>query len=93
MRRVVPSASLTVSPSMSTSTTFAPNWISTPSFCSRAAARAPSLAPIGANTACPASSRITRAWVGSMPRKAPFSVCAASSAIWPASSTPVGPRR
>ena len=92
IRRVAPSESLTVSPSRSTSTTLAPSCISTPSFCSRACAFVPSLAPIGASTADPASSRITRACVESIWRKAPFSVWAASSAIWPANSTPVGPR-
>ena len=48
MRRVVPSESLTVSPSRSTSTTVAPSCISTPIFCSRAWAFFPRLAPIGA---------------------------------------------
>src|SRR6478672_10617447 len=50
LRRVVPSESLTVNPSRSTSTTRAPSCISTPSFCSRACAFIPSLAPIGATT-------------------------------------------
>jgi len=39
MRRSVPSESLTVMPLRSTSVTMAPNWISTPIFCNRAAAR------------------------------------------------------
>ena len=88
---MVPSLCLTVIPLRSTSVTIAPSWISTPSFSSRAAAFWPSFSPIGGSTAGAASSRITRALVESMWRKAPLSVWSASSAIWPAISTPVGP--
>ncbi|CNH26432.1 Uncharacterised protein [Mycobacterium tuberculosis] len=91
MRRSVPSGSLTVMPVRSTPVTMALSWTSTPIFASRAAARWPSFSPIDGSTAGAASSRITRALVVSMRRKAPFSVWSASSAICPAISTPVGP--
>ena len=47
MRRMVPSASLTVMPLRSTSVTMALSWISTPIFSSRAFALSPSFSPIG----------------------------------------------
>jgi 3-hydroxybutyryl-CoA dehydrogenase len=54
----LPSESLTVNPSRSTSTTLAPSCISTPIFCSRAWALFPRLAPIGRSTAGPAKKQV-----------------------------------
>ncbi|SKW11923.1 Uncharacterised protein [Mycobacteroides abscessus subsp. abscessus] len=54
-------------------------------------ALSPSFGPKGGSTAGAASSRMTRASVGSICRKVPLRVSLASSAICPAISTPVGP--
>src|SRR5699024_2260798 len=56
-----------------------------------ARAALPSLLPNGGRTSGAASSRMTRAAAGSIRRKLFLSVCCASSATWPAISTPVGP--
>ena len=55
------------------------------------AALSDSLPPNDPSTASAASMRTTRAVRGSMLRKSPGSARRASSAIWPAISTPVGP--
>jgi len=64
---------------------------STPILVSRSTARPPSFSPKAPSTAGAASSRITRASVGSIRRKSRLRVRLASSEICPAISTPVGP--
>ena len=91
MRLEPPSGPLTVMPVASTSVTIVPRRTSTPIAVSRRRAASPSRSPKVGSTASAASSRMMRACRGSMRRKSLRRVRWASSAIWPAISTPVGP--
>ena len=91
IRRSVPSGSITSTPVLSTPTTLTLSWTSTPILASCSRAAVDSFSPNAPSTAGAASSRITRALLVSIRRKSRRSVRCASSAIWPAISTPVGP--
>ena len=78
-------------PHSSTSTTIAPSCTSTPSFSSAFLVFSPSVLPNGGSTCGAASSSTTRARRVLIRRKSWRSVRCASSTIWPAISTPVGP--
>ncbi len=91
IRVELPSGSVTVMPVASTSVTLVPSRTSTPMSVSRLRAAPPSRSPNEGSTVSTASTRMIRAWVGSIRRKSFFRVRLASSAIWPAISTPVGP--
>ena len=91
MRSVPPSGSESVTDSPSMSTTVRLTKIVTPRPSSERAALRDSEAGKPLSTRSSASTRMTRAVRGSMARKSPCSVSRASSPIWPAISTPVGP--
>ncbi len=91
IRRRPPSASLTSIPVASIPSTMAPSWTSMPSFSSLVFVFLDSRSAKPGSTRGAASSRMIRASRGSIRRKSPWSVRCASSAIWPAISTPVGP--
>ena len=91
IRSVAPSASRTSTPNGSTSVTIDLLRIVTPSRRSSAAAFAESRSPNVARISLPPSTSRTSASAGSIRRKLPWRPVRASSAIWPAISTPVGP--
>ena len=90
-RVTAPSAPRTSTPSRSTLVTMECMCCSTPSRRSAAAALPDNSGPNEASGALPPSSSSTRASAGVMCRYSALSVLVASSRIWPASSTPVGP--
>ena len=91
MRCVAPSACSIVTPVSSTSTTVLPSTGVTPSRRSERSAFADSDGGNPVSTRSAASTSRMRPLPGSAERKSPRSVSRASSAIWPAISTPVGP--
>lgn len=90
-RVTFPSGPRASSPPASTRATIEPMCCSTPSFRRSRATLADSTGPNDASGASPPSNSSTRASLGSIWRNSVRSVLVASSRIWPASSTPVGP--
>ena len=92
IRRSRGSVGVVSMPRASTPVTIASRWISTPIRSSaRAGAALEATRERARGSSAPASSSTTRASAGSMRRKLRCSERRASSAIWPASSTPVAP--
>ena len=91
MRSSSPAAAATVTPCSSTPTTVRSSTGVTPRCSSWRLARRDNDGGNAVSTRSVASTSSTRAWRGSIERKSPRSVSRASSAIWPAISTPVGP--
>ena len=91
MRSVSPSGARTVTPRASTSTTVRDSSGVTPILSSERSARADSDGGKLPSTRSAASTSTIRPVLGSAERKLPRRLSRASSAIWPAISTPVGP--